>query len=145
MKIGSTTGERAQNYYPVTDESARTLVAHWKGLRQTVHFDAGEGEVEKDTVKCYIGETYIGFPTPVRDNCVFRGWFDETGKRYKNYMKPVTDDEQLWLFAKWQENAAALSISGFTLASRATVPAARDAQTAAIACTLECYTVAGGF
>ena len=74
-----------------------------------------------------------------------RVWSDADGKRYKNYMKPVSDDPELMLFAKWQENAAALSISGFTLGPRATAPAARDAKAATIACTLEYYAVDGDF
>jgi uncharacterized repeat protein (TIGR02543 family) len=139
------TGIRYKNYMsPVTDASDLYLTAHWKGARQTVHFDAGEGQCSKASVMCYIGETYIGFPTPTWDGHIFRGWYDAEGTRYKNYMSPVTDDADLYLTATWKESASAssLAITAFEMKPGA-APATRSAAAATVESTLWFGTYAG--
>lgn len=140
------TGIRYKNYMsPVTDATDLYLTAHWKGLKQTVHFDAGEGQCDKETVQCYIGETYIGFPSPTWEGHIFRGWYDAEGTRFKNYMKPVTEDLDLYLTASWKESASAssLAITAFEMKPRAASPATRSASPATVETTLWFGTIAG--
>jgi uncharacterized repeat protein (TIGR02543 family) len=137
-------GTRYKNYdSPVTGDSDLYLTAHWKGAQQTVHFDAGDGTCSKESVKCYIGEIYIGFPTPTWDGHTFRGWYDADGTRYKNYQSPVTTNADLYLTATWKESASALSITAFEMSPRAVPSGTRSAAPATVESTLWFGTVAG--
>jgi uncharacterized repeat protein (TIGR02543 family) len=123
----------------VPNTAGRTLVAHWSG-RQTVTFDANEGQCDVQSKTCIVGGKYY-LPKATRDGYAFLGWFlGDT--QYKSGVTVVTEDNEITLVAHWKERTAPLAISGFSFASKA-ARATRDVQNDSVECTLWVGTVAG--
>ncbi|MBR4251230.1 MAG: InlB B-repeat-containing protein [Kiritimatiellae bacterium] len=106
-------GNRVRIGMKVTEEAERTLYAHWK--RQTVHFDANGGTCRKESVVCYVGGTYSGFPACTWENHVFQGWYDapDGGTRVKNGMQ-VTAAAERTLYAHWKRQTVHFDPNGGT-------------------------------
>ncbi len=106
-------GNRVRIGMEVTAVAERTLYAHWK--KQTVHFDTNGGRSKKESVTCYVGGTYSGFPACTWENHVFLGWYDdpEGGSRVKNGMQ-VTADSERTLYAHWKRQTVRFDANGGT-------------------------------
>lgn len=124
----------------VTLESTRTLFARWEGQEsQLVTFDARGGTCKKSSMTVAKGSTYPTFPTPKLAGYTFKGWYTDpdAGKRIMGGMD-VTEADTLKLYVHWKA-ASTMSISGFSMSSRA-ASGARAAQN--LTATIEVETVA---
>ena len=132
-------GTRLTHDTTVTPDSERTLYAHWRAARQTVHFNANgdEGATCSRAEKLYAMDgNYSPIMTASWEGHKFLGWFDapEGGNRVLK-TDAVTTDPERTLYAHWEATAAPLSISGFSRSARAGF-APRGAKSATVEYTL---------
>lgn len=93
-----------------------TLHALWSVHTHTIFFDFGKGTYQSEGNFTIASQPYntklnstTPFPTPQRDNYIFSGWFDATGKEWKP--DDNMPDFDLNLTAKWLPENLTLSIS----------------------------------
>ncbi len=113
----------------VTSDTTRTLYAHWRVYRQTVTFDANDGDagavLVATTAKFDQGGTYSGsvfsMTAATWDGYKFLGWFplQKGGERVK-WGDTVTSEDTRTLYAHWRAEAVAAPASRAKAGARST-------------------------
>lgn len=91
----------------VTPASTIHLYAHWKGINNTVRFDATEGVLANgfETIVVVYGNTYGTLPVPTRKGYNFIGWYtNETAGSLITLSSIATNLGEQTLYARWQKN-----------------------------------------
>ena len=80
---------------------ATTFYAHWEPVRYTIHFHANGGSCATTEASCIGVDGILNMPTPTRDGCVFKGWYDAPvgGRQLSSGDRIYTDVN---VYAHWQ-------------------------------------------
>lgn len=76
-----TNGTKITNASNVTLTEDHTLYARWTANTYTVHLDPNGGAVGLKSLALQFGTPYGELPVPVREQSLFKGWFDEAGEQ----------------------------------------------------------------
>ena len=77
------------------------LYAKWTPNSYKLIFDANGGSVTPKIKDVTYGELFGELPVPVREGCVFMGWFDAQGSTQYDATTQLDKDEDITLYAKW--------------------------------------------
>lgn len=102
-RTGYTFSGWSGTYTNVTSD--RTIKATWKANTYTVTFDPNGGTVTTTSKSVTYNSTYGDFPTPIRENHIFTGWYTakEGGTRVLG-TNIVSITSSQTLYAQWELN-----------------------------------------
>lgn len=84
-----------------------TLVAKWDQYKFTITYDLDGGTCD-NLVESFEKDEVVTLPTPVKNNCVFYGWYEET-----TLVETITNKDYN-LIAKWEETPTPTEIKIIT-------------------------------